>query len=99
MPAFLAYLVLVNVVAFAAFMTDKRQARRGGRRLSERALLGLALLGGSLGASAAMQLCRHKTRKLSFRLPFAAVMAVQAAGLCLLALRPEEALAAARLIG
>lgn len=100
MLALLVYLALVNLVAFAAFLIDKRQARRGGYRLSERALLGLALLGGSVGAFAAMQIARHKTRKLSFRAPFQATVAVQAAGLGAFTFWPEQALAAAtRLIG
>ena len=95
MLALLAYLLFINAVAFAVFMIDKRQARRGGYRLSERALLGLALLGGSVGAFAAMQVCRHKNRKLSFRLPFGATVALQVAGLCALTFWPEQALAAA----
>jgi uncharacterized membrane protein YsdA (DUF1294 family) len=100
MLALLAYLVLVNAIAFAVFLIDKRQARRGGYRLSERALLGLSLLGGSLGAFAAMQVARHKTNKLSFRVPFQATVALQVAGLCALTFWPEQALAAAaRLLG
>jgi uncharacterized membrane protein YsdA (DUF1294 family) len=94
MMALLAYLMLANAVAFGVFMYDKRQARRGGYRISERSLLLLSLLGGSIGAFAAMQVARHKTSKLSFRLPFQTIIALQAIGLAAYAFWPEQASAA-----
>lgn len=99
LPLF-GYVLLANAIAFAVFMYDKRQARRGGYRISERSLLLLSLLGGSIGAFAAMQVARHKTSKLSFRAPFQTIVAVQVAGLSALTFWPEQALAAAgRLFG
>ena len=59
-------LVVLNLVTFGAFWHDKRSAVSGRRRLPERDLLGLALLGGSVGAVTAQQLLRHKTRKQPF---------------------------------
>lgn len=59
-------LMVINLVAFGAFWQDKRSAERGLRRTPERDLLGLALIGGSLGAVTAQQLFRHKTRKQPF---------------------------------
>ncbi len=61
------YLALVNVTAFIAFGWDKRCATTGERRIPERTLLGLAVIGGSVGAVAAQQVFRHKTRKEPFR--------------------------------
>lgn len=60
-------LAVVNATAFAAFGWDKRCAMTGARRIPERTLLGLAAIGGSLGAVAAQQVFRHKTRKEPFR--------------------------------
>lgn len=71
-------LIAVNLAAFAAYVCDKHFAETGGRRISESTLLGLALVGGSLGAWAAMRLVRHKTRKASFQTRFRALLAVQA---------------------
>ena len=61
------YLILVNIIAFAAFGIDKRKAVKHKYRISEATLLGLALIGGSAGALAGMHLFHHKTNKLLFR--------------------------------
>lgn len=71
------YLIAVNLTAFAAYVRDKHLAETGGRRISENTLLGLAFIGGSPGAWAAMRLARHKTRKTSFQTSFRALLAVQ----------------------
>ena len=68
-PALIALLVALalDVVAWAAFRIDKALARAGRRRVSERALLILTLLGG-LGAVTGMYAHRqrHKTQKARF---------------------------------
>ncbi|WP_296020879.1 DUF1294 domain-containing protein [uncultured Agrobacterium sp.] len=64
--ALIAYLAL-NLIVFIGFWQDQRAARKGDRRIRERTLLLLALLGGSLGAVTAQHLLRHKTRKEPFR--------------------------------
>ena len=62
------YLVLVNAVAFLAMGLDKRLAKiEGARRIPEKTLLGLAVIGGSVGAIFGMKLFRHKNRKPAFR--------------------------------
>ena len=61
------YLLAVNAGAFAAMAADKRRAMRDQRRIPERTLLQIALIGGALGAVAAQQALRHKTRKEPFR--------------------------------
>ncbi len=49
-----AWLIGVNATTFGYFGFDKRQARKGGRRVPEVVLHGLAFAGGSVGAFAAM---------------------------------------------
>ena len=44
-------------------------------------LLGLALIGGTIGAVGAMLALRHKTRKIAFLVPFALVVVAQVAAL------------------
>jgi uncharacterized membrane protein YsdA (DUF1294 family) len=60
------YLIAVNFVAFAAFGLDKSFAERGRRRISEKRLIGWAVIGGTPGAYAGRHFFRHKTRKASF---------------------------------
>lgn len=70
-------LLAVNCAAFAAFWWDKRLAETGSWRITERTLLGLALLGDSLGAVSAQQIFRHKTRKEPFRTLLYLIMLLQ----------------------
>jgi uncharacterized membrane protein YsdA (DUF1294 family) len=58
--------LVFNIGVAATYAYDKWQAKRGGPRVSERTLLGLAVAFGSVGALAGMQLARHKTKKMKF---------------------------------
>lgn len=59
-------LLLVNILSLALYGSDKVRARRHDERIPERVLLGIALLGGALGACLGMWLFRHKTRHWRF---------------------------------
>lgn len=62
-----AFILLVfNAVSFVAYGADKRFAQLGTRRIPEKTLLALAVLGPA-GAYLGMQVFRHKTRKPLFR--------------------------------
>ncbi len=76
----LALLAAANAASMAAFGVDKLMSVKGGRRISELALLSVAFLG-PFGAYAGMLLFRHKTRKPKFLL-VPAFLIVQ---LCLIA--------------
>lgn len=62
----IAILLLINIASFALYGSDKVRASRHEERISERVLLGIALLGGSLGAGLGMWIFRHKTRHMRF---------------------------------
>ena len=72
-----AYLVLVNAAAFVLMLADKQKARRGAWRIPEKTLLGIAAIGGSIGAILGMYLYRHKTRHAAFSLGLPLILAVQ----------------------
>jgi uncharacterized membrane protein YsdA (DUF1294 family) len=74
-----AGLVGINIVTFGYYGYDKWRARMGSRRVPERVLHGMTILGGSLAAYFAMRLFRHKTIKTSFRVVFWTAVAVQIA--------------------
>ena len=63
----LSVIVLMNVITWLAFRNDKRRAEHDLWRIAESHLLILAFFGGSIGAFAAQQFYRHKTRKQPFR--------------------------------
>lgn len=57
----LIYLVIINVVTFFVYGIDKWKAKKSKWRIRETALLGLAVLGGSIGAWLGMIVWHHKT--------------------------------------
>ena len=59
----LTYLLIINIVTLIAYAIDKINACEGRSRIRIVTLLGLAFIGGSIGAIAAMYLFRHKTRQ------------------------------------
>lgn len=64
-----AWLVAASVIGFFVVVADKGAARAGRRRVRERTLFVLGLLGAFL-ALLAMVIVRHKTSKPRFLLPF-----------------------------
>lgn len=75
------YLAVVNAVAFALYGIDKYKAKAGAWRIPEKTLLGVAVLGGSVGAMAGMKFFHHKTKHNLFRYGLPAILALQMAAL------------------
>ena len=71
------YLIIINLIAFALYGTDKSKAKRGKWRISENTLIGIALIGGSVGAFLGMHAFRHKTRHWYFRYGLPAIFLAQ----------------------
>lgn len=71
------YLILINFLTFIIFGLDKHKSIKNKRRISEKTLWFLSLVGGSLGALLAMKMFRHKTKKLSFQAILAVILALQ----------------------
>lgn len=63
----LAWLAIINGVAFFMYGVDKYKSVHHKWRIPESTLLLLALAGGSIGAMLGMQLFRHKTKHLKFK--------------------------------
>ena len=73
----LIYLIIINVVTFLMFGIDKWKARNSKWRIRETALLGLAVLGGSIGAWFGMKVWHHKTLHKKFRYGIPAIIIIQ----------------------
>ena len=80
----IALFLAMNAFVFSIYLLDKEAARHGRWRISERTLLTLALLGGSLGAVSAQRLLRHKTQKEPFRSILKAIAILHIVGALLL---------------
>jgi uncharacterized membrane protein YsdA (DUF1294 family) len=63
---YLTWLAAWSIATFVLYGYDKMQAQRGGGRVPEVVLHGMALVGGAAGAWIGMFGFRHKVRKGSF---------------------------------
>lgn len=63
-----SYIGIMCLVSFILFGADKSKAKRHAWRIPEKVLFGSALIGGALGALIGMQVFRHKTKHLSFKI-------------------------------
>lgn len=74
---FLALLGVLNLITFLVFGFDKLIAGGRARRVPEKVLWLLSVLGGSVGGLLGMFVFHHKTRKLSFQLVMAGIFLIQ----------------------
>jgi predicted MPP superfamily phosphohydrolase len=75
----LVYLAVVSLLAVVLTARDKNAARKKARRVSERTLLTIALLGGSTAMLLMMLALRHKTRRAKFMVGIPLIILGQAA--------------------
>ena len=75
----LIYLAVINLVTFFMYGIDKWKAKKSKWRIRETALLGLAVLGGSIGAWLGMKVWHHKTQHKKFKYGVPAIIIIQLA--------------------
>ena len=61
-----AIFILLNIFSFGMYAYDKLAAKSGRRRIPEKSLLTISILGGCFGGTLAMYLFRHKTQHTRF---------------------------------
>ena len=82
--ALIYYLVIINIIAFCMFGMDKSAAIRQKGRIPNRVLLGMAVLGGSLGSLVGMYVFRHKTKKWYYKVTVPLILIIQIAAAVIL---------------
>ena len=60
--AYICYLLLLSIITFCLYHTDKRKAEKGKWRIPEKVLLLCSLFGGAFLGYPAMLIFRHKTK-------------------------------------
>ncbi len=73
----LVYLLVMNLIGFYSMYSDKNKAKKGKWRTKEKTLFLFAILGGSIGSIAGMQVFRHKTDHWYFKYGMPLILVLQ----------------------
>lgn len=87
------YLAAINVVTFIMYGIDKLKAKRSKWRIREAALLGMAVLGGSVGAWLGMKVWHHKTQHKKFKYGIPIILITQILILLLTSCKTQRTIA------
>ena len=77
MKVIVIYLVIINIVAFCLYGIDKSVAIKQRQRIPNKVLLGIAVIGGSVGALAGMYTFRHKIKKWYYTVTVPLILLIQ----------------------
>ena len=71
------YFITINALGFLLMLVDKHKARKNRWRIPEATLMGVAVLGGSIGSLIGMYTVRHKTKHPKFTVGIPLILIVQ----------------------
>lgn len=71
------YFLTINALGFLLMLVDKHKARKNRWRIPEATLMGVAVLGGSIGSLIGMYTVRHKTKHLKFTIGIPLILILQ----------------------
>ena len=71
------YLLIVNALGFVLMLADKYKAKNNLWRIPETTLIGVALIGGSVGSLIGMYTVRHKTKHPKFTVGIPVILVAQ----------------------
>lgn len=77
------YILGINLITFIIYGIDKLKAKKGKRRTPEACLLGLAVIGGSIGAYLGIKVWHHKTLHKKFKYGIPGIIILQIVCICL----------------
>ena len=72
-----AYVAIINTLAFIVYGIDKLKAKKGKWRIPESTLLLLAIIGGSIGAWLGIKVWHHKTLHKKFKYGIPLIVIIQ----------------------
>ena len=84
------YLIAINTVTFFLYGIDKWKAKRSKWRIPEATLLGLAVIGGSIGAWLGMKVWHHKTQHKKFKYGLPLILLAQIALIALTSCKTKQ---------
>jgi uncharacterized membrane protein YsdA (DUF1294 family) len=64
------YPIVINLIGLIIMKVDKQKAIKHQYRISEKTLWIIAIIGGAIGTTLGMNIFRHKTKHLSFKIGF-----------------------------
>lgn len=73
----LIYLLFINFIGFYIMLVDKNRAIHKEWRVPEKTLIGISIIGGSIGMVLGMFTFRHKTKHLKFLLGIPVIIFIQ----------------------
>lgn len=73
----LIYLFIINFIGFLLMFTDKNRAIHKEWRISEKTLIGISIIGGSIGMLFGMHTFRHKTKHVKFTIGVPIILIIQ----------------------
>ena len=78
LKAMLIYFLIINLIGFLIMLIDKQRAIHKEWRIPEKTLIGVSILGGSIGMFIGMSSFRHKTKhkKFTIGVPFILLMQI-----------------------
>jgi len=78
LKAMLIYFLIINLIGFLIMLIDKQRAIHKEWRIPEKTLIGVSILGGSIGMLIGMSSFRHKTKhkKFTIGVPFILLMQI-----------------------
>lgn len=74
---FIIYLVFINLVGFFIMAIDKTRAIKHKWRISEKNLISISIVGGSIGILCGVHILRHKTKHKKFTVLVPSILALQ----------------------
>ncbi|TEB08586.1 hypothetical protein Psch_02151 [Pelotomaculum schinkii] len=70
-------ILLINVIGFCTMWYDKKMAQAGKYRVPESRIFLIAIVGGAVGVLLGMEIFRHKTKDLKFKVLIPVIIILQ----------------------